>query len=410
MKNKWEQERDKIIGLGENSFKKSYYPEFQAKLNELEASYNNLHTVFDSTGDAIIVHNINGQILYVNKPGKKLIKLIDGNADCGNYLKILLDYSNVSTFIEEWQKVMKSEPTVMDIEIVPQNNSFSIHLQTSINKVKWFGEPALIEIIRDFSDRIEYEKQLKQAKERAEESDRLKTAFLANLSHEIRTPMNGILGFTDLLLNEATSEEEREHCLKIIQSSGERLLNLINELIDISKIETGTAEVYYNRTNLNNLLSNIYNFYKPQVESKKLHFSFSTFLPDASSDILTDSLRLEQILSNLIYNAIKFTNSGYINFGYKIVKRDIHFWVKDSGIGISKEDQEVIFNRFRKISNSTTNNLGGSGLGLSIVKAFVELLGGTISVISEPNQGAAFQFIIPFRPVDNTQSDVSTRI
>ena len=238
--------------------------------------------------------------------------------------------------------------------------------------------------------------ELIKAKEKAEESDRLKTAFLANMSHEIRTPMNGIIGFTDLLKEPKLSGEEQRAYIEVIQQSGYRMLNIINDLIDIARIEAGQVEVKIEDTCINHLLNDVYTFFKPETEMKKLSFSCKKELPDSDSYMKTDSTKLNQILSNLIKNAIKFTRSGSINFGYVIRNKNIEFYVKDTGIGIAYDFKEKIFERFRRGDISDTTEFEGVGLGLSITRAFVKMLGGKIWLESDQNKGSTFFFSLPF--------------
>ncbi|PIY34267.1 MAG: hybrid sensor histidine kinase/response regulator, partial [Bacteroidetes bacterium CG_4_10_14_3_um_filter_42_6] len=213
------------------------------------------------------------------------------------------------------------------------------------------------------------------AKEHAEESDRLKSAFLANMSHEIRTPMNGILGFADLLKQADLSGEEQQEYIKIIEKSGARMLNIINDIVNISKIEAGQMEVYLSKSNINEQIDFIYTFFKPEIEKKGIQFLVKKSLPDEKANITTDREKIFAILTNLIKNAIKFTTDGTIEFGYEIVSMIheslIQFYVKDTGMGIPKDRQEAIFERFIQADIADKMALQGAGLGLSITKAYV---------------------------------------
>ena len=234
------------------------------------------------------------------------------------------------------------------------------------------------------------------AKEKAEESDRLKSAFLANMSHEIRTPMNGILGFASLLNEPELTGEEQKDYISIIEKSGARMLNIINDIISISKVESGQMETTITETNVNEQLDFIYIFFKPEVELKGMHISYSHSLPDKKAFINTDREKIYAILTNLVKNAIKFTSAGSIEFGYVKKGKYLEFFVKDTGMGIPMEKMEIIFERFRQGSESLNRNYEGAGLGLSISKAFVEMLGGEIWVESEPGHGSIFYFTIPY--------------
>ncbi len=255
------------------------------------------------------------------------------------------------------------------------------------------------------------------AREKAVESDRLKSAFLANMSHEIRTPMNGILGFTELLKDTEITVAQKEYYISIIERSGVRLLNIINDILSISKIESGQMEVFISATNINEQIEYIYNFFKPEVEQKGLQFYFKNSLPERSSIIKTDQDKIYVILTNLIKNAIKFTKTGYIEFGYHlkpvnlnavvlsgelrsidqlVEPVELEFFVKDSGVGIRPEQLEIVFERFRQVSESLNRSYEGAGLGLSISKAFAEMLGGKMRIESELGKGTAIYFTIPY--------------
>jgi signal transduction histidine kinase/CheY-like chemotaxis protein len=238
------------------------------------------------------------------------------------------------------------------------------------------------------------------AKEKAEESDRLKTAFLANLSHEIRTPMNGIIGFSELVISsEATSEEKKEY-KSIIENSCKQLLGVVNDIIDISKIESGIIEIKKKKVNLNALMQEIHSFNSLSAKNNGIQFELFTGLDDEKSDILTDDIKLRQVLSNLVGNALKFTSNGSIRFGYRVKDRFLEFFVSDTGIGISPGKLKVIFERFIQEDDTITRKYGGTGLGLSIAKAYVEKLGGEIWVKSEENAGSKFFFTIPIESPD----------
>lgn len=239
-------------------------------------------------------------------------------------------------------------------------------------------------------------KNLIEAKEKAEESDRLKTAFLANISHEIRTPMNGILGFAGLLKEKRLSREEQENFVNIIEKSGERMLNTINDLIDISKIESKLVITNRSVININKQINYLYTFFKPETDRKGLQFNHFKALPDEKAIIYTDEEKLNSVLTNLVKNAIKYTDKGKIEFGYQLSNNSLLFYVKDTGIGVVKNKQEAIFERFVQADISTTKPYEGSGLGLSIAKAYIEMLKGKIWVESEEGNGSHFFFTIPF--------------
>ncbi|MHB1148408.1 MAG: PAS domain S-box protein [Lutibacter sp.] len=241
-------------------------------------------------------------------------------------------------------------------------------------------------------------KELLVAKERAEESDRLKSAFLANMSHEIRTPMNGILGFASFLQEPGLTGEKQQKYLKVIEKSGARMLNIINDIVNISKIESGLMNVHLEETNINEQMENSYNFFKPEADVKGLQFSIENRLLEKETIIKTDSLKIYAILSSLVKNAIKYTDEGTITYGYVNKGDELEFYVKDTGIGIPKDRQNAIFERFIQADVYDKMAFQGAGLGLSIAKAYVELLGGKIWVESEEGKGSTFYFTISCNP------------
>ena len=241
--------------------------------------------------------------------------------------------------------------------------------------------------------------QLVIAKQRAEQSDRLKTAFLANMSHEIRTPMNGILGFAELLKEPNLSGVEQQEFIEIIEKSGLRMLNIINNIIDISKIESGLIKINRADFNLNEIIDYLLAFFKPELESKNLKILFSKPSNFEELRISTDKEKLLAVLSNLIKNAIKYTDSGTIALGYQHKPGFLEFFVKDSGIGISKNRQKAIFERFIQADIEDIHAYQGAGLGLAISKSYVELMKGEIWVDSEPGKGSIFYFTMPYTSI-----------
>jgi|GEM_PF-1262199 len=247
-----------------------------------------------------------------------------------------------------------------------------------------------------FIEKQQIMEELVKAKEKAEESDRLKSAFLANMSHEIRTPMNGILGFSSLLKEPGLTGDQQMEYINIIEKSGARMLNIINDIIDISKIEAGLMKVDVTSTNVNEQTEFVYNFFKPEVDAKGMTLTLSKALPFQKSFIETDREKLFAILINLVKNAIKYSISGYINFGYVVKNGMLEFFVEDTGIGIPKERRAAIFERFIQADITDVMARQGAGLGLAITKAYVEMLGGSIWVESEVGIGSKFFFTLPY--------------
>jgi len=317
---------------------------------------------------------------------------------------------------EDLEKIQQLNEDLISKKIKEINCKFRA-IDNSGN-IKWFLDKGvalrdksgkttrLIGTISDITQQQKNEDELIIAKEKAEEADNIKSTFLANMSHEIRTPMNGILGFSDLLKNDDTDEEERNSYIDIIHKSGKQLLNIINDILDISKIEVGQIQINEENCHVNEIIDDLYSLFKPDFADKKdIKFNLHKDLDNTESTITTDGMRVRQILTNLINNAGKFTQTGLVEFGYVLLPSDINkneqtylqFYVKDTGIGIPKTKREIIFDRFRQSDESHTREYGGTGLGLAISKGFVELLGGKIWHESEEGKGSIFYFTIPYK-------------
>jgi CheY-like chemotaxis protein len=265
-------------------------------------------------------------------------------------------------------------------------------------------------IIRDISERINFEKQLLIEKEKAEESDRLKTAFLHNISHEIRTPLNAIVGFAALLTKDLKDQEKLEKYKTIIRHSSSRLLTIVDDIINVSAIETDQILLCEEEVNINSLLNSVIEKFNVIAKEKDLTLTYISEIKDNEAVIITDRNKVREILSNLINNAIKFTPKGSVTVECKRSSTDFYFAVKDTGIGIPSEMQKLIFNQFRQGDMSDVRQYSGLGLGLSISKAFVEKLGGKIWLNSEPEKGSEFNFSLPFKSVVESQKTGTDRI
>jgi hypothetical protein len=289
-----------------------------------------------------------------------------------------------------------------ELSIVRKNGDIR-HVKVSRKGVLWNGIRHYQVINQDITEQKKLTIELIAAKEKAEESERLKSAFLANMSHEIRTPMNGILGFAGLLKEPNLTGEEQQEYIAIIEKSGVRMLNIINDIVDISKIESGLMEVHLKESNVNEQIEYIYTFFKHEVESKGINLRYRISLTSAESIIIIDREKLFAILTNLVKNAIKFSFGGSIELGYTRLEthgcrsQQLQFFVKDTGIGIPKDRIEAIFDRFVQADIADKRAFQGAGLGLSISKAYVEMLGGKIWVESEEGKGSTFYFTVPYK-------------
>jgi PAS domain S-box-containing protein len=292
-------------------------------------------------------------------------------------------------------------------------SSYEFRIRTKGGLTKWVyltgnianfrGKPAGIISVVDISDRKRTEQELYVAMEKAQESDRLKSAFLANMSHEIRTPMNSILGFSELLGQPEATAGDLERFSSIVRNAGNRLMHIIDDIIDLSKLEAKQISVTPSPCNICSLMNTtVESFRSMEILTGKPELELTFKMPPGGAipPVETDPVRLQQVLDNLITNAIKYTDSGLIETGVTLKEtgeiRYLEFYVKDTGKGIAKDKLEIVFERFRQIEENEYHE--GAGLGLSIAKGLVELLGGSIWVASELGAGTTFSFSIPFIP------------
>lgn len=324
----------------------------------------------------------------VNQPGFDFIKLVA--TESREYVEDSLGK------IANGEKVeVLYEFTAID------KNGVKKEVETSVSYIDFKKGKAVQGVIRDISERKKLITDLIEAKEKAEESDKLKTAFLTNIRHEIRTPMNGIMGFTELLKQPGLTGEEQQEFIGIIQKSGNRMLETISNLVDISKIETGQVIIQNSEINIPKQLEYLHSFFKPQADEKGLQLILNCKLPAEYAVVKTDIQKLDSIFNNLINNAIKFTDKGKIIIGCGHEKNRLVFYIQDAGIGVPEARREAIFNRFVQAEISYTRNFEGSGLGLPIAKSYIEMLGGTIWLESEEEKGSTFYFTLPFQTEDN---------
>lgn len=257
----------------------------------------------------------------------------------------------------------------------------------------------------DITDKKKLEQDLILAKEKAEQSDKLKSSFLANVSHEIRTPLNAIIGFSEFLVKDISLQDKKLYG-EIVKNSSNDLLNIINDILDIAKIEAGHAQLQQEEFSINQLLTELFEYFKykkDKLNKERIIIKFNQKLSKSNENIISDKGRIKQVLINLLENAFKFTSDGFIEFGC-ILKSDsnvpeLEIFVEDSGIGISKEKQEFIFDRFRQADESTSRRYGGTGLGLSISRSLAKLIGGDLTMSSNEGKGSRFLFNIPYKPV-----------
>jgi len=273
-----------------------------------------------------------------------------------------------------------------------------INIEVLGGHILYQGKPAMQGTLIDITERKKHEQKLKIALEKAKESDRLKSVFLTTMSHELRTPLNAIIGFSELI-DESLPISVINDFSKTICDSGTHLLNIIEDIFDISTLETGDMKVIKEKFSLNKAIKEISDSIKAELKKEKKENLDTYYYPDKKNQdtiIYTDRHKLKQIMINLLKNAVKFTLEGHIEYGYEIEdEENILFFVKDTGVGIPKDKQEIIFNRFRQADDSHTRKFGGTGLGLAIVKNLVEILGGKIWLNSDTEKGSEFYFTLP---------------
>lgn len=359
---------------------------------ESEEKYKNM---VDILPDGVIIHK-QGIVVFANNAALRIMKIDKEEKVKGRPVLGFVSPEYKEIVIQRIKDGIENNHRFEEIEeVFITNTGENIDVIATAVPFQHQGEKAILTVFNDISDRKKAEKELILAKEKAEESDRLKSAFLANMSHEIRTPMNGILGFADLLKKPQLTGEEQMRYVNIIEKSGNRMLNIINDIIDISKIESGQMKINISDTNINTQMDEIVNFFKPEADSKELILKVTSKLPFQESIIKTDREKVYAIFLNLIKNAIKFTDKGSVNIG-GLKKGDfVEFFIEDTGVGIPKERQKVVFERFVQADIADRRAFQGAGLGLSISKAYIEMLGGKIWFESEEHKGSTFYFTLP---------------
>jgi len=370
------------------------------KAEENEQKFKDL---VENTSEWIWSINTNGIITYSNPVIEKILgysaSFILGKS-CYSFMST--DEKMIEPMVQEYA-LKKEGWSNWEIKWKHKDGSFRYLLSNSIPVLNKKGELISFRgIDSDITDRKIANDQLIALKERAEESDALKTKFLRNMSHEIRTPLNGILGFSELVSNPKIDMEKKLYYLNIIKSSGRQLLHIIDEILEISELETHQASVFEKQVCLNELLDELFQDFNPRATQKKLLVHLKKEMGDKESTIITDDIKLRKILNSLLENAVKFTKNGSIEFGYRLATsnepKQLQIYVKDTGSGIDIKKQKLIFERFSQAESELSSGFGGLGLGLSLAKENTELLGGEITLQSAHNEGTTFTITLPFKP------------
>jgi two-component system CheB/CheR fusion protein len=360
-----------------------------AVLKYMEVAFSHCEIICDDKGEPINYTFLNANRSFEKQIGVRLEDMVG---------KTILD---IFPDIEQsWIKILG--------QVALTNNPTSFekfnHNTNSYYQVNAFSpaKEEFVVFLRDITDEETKRIELEKAHLKAEENDKLKSAFLANMSHEVRTPMNAILGFSSLLEDDAVSEEDKRICLKQIKTSGNNLLTIISDIVDISKIEAKQQKLVLKECDLNQLFDELHTRYSVLNTNTELLIKIDKGQQDAFI-ILTDETRLNQILSNLIDNALKYTQKGEVVIGYSLKSNELEFYVKDTGIGIKKENQKMVFERFAQVNDPSSTVSTGTGLGIPIAKGLVELFKGEIWLISEPQKGSTFYFSIPINMQERTE-------
>ncbi|MBI5539755.1 MAG: response regulator [Bacteroidia bacterium] len=354
-------------------------------------------TLADASPVGIFRTDTDGNTTYVNPKWSELSGLSFEEAIGNNWLHAVHPDDRVRLFVDWKSDVKKEQKSFAEYRFLKPDKSVVWVIGNAVPEITDNVIKGYIGTITNITERKSVEEELLIAKEKAEESDRLKTAFLQNMSHEIRTPMNAICGFSEMLGKADLTAEKRENFTNIIINSSNRLLSVVTDILTISSLETNQEKINYEIVNVNELIAELLSIFKIQANSKSILLQMQQGLNNEASEIYTDRTKLYQILSNLINNALKFTSKGTIEFGYIHQENNLQFFVKDTGVGIKPEFKDKIFERFRQADKSIQSRYGGTGLGLSISKAFVELMGGKIWLESVHDKGTVFYFTIPYK-------------
>ncbi|MFO7656013.1 MAG: PAS domain S-box protein [Bacteroidales bacterium] len=384
----------------------------QAK-NELTSSLARYRKLVDTIPYGIDEIDLNGNIKITNTAHLKMLGYSTAELTSMSIFDLQPEAIQQASLKNYLEKIIKERPVPVPYysrNITSEGKYIDVQVDWNYLESEKGQLEGFITVISDITERLKADNELRLAKERAEESDRLKSAFLANISHEVRTPLNGIIGFTSMLKNENIPLEKREEFSNYIQKSANQLLHIINDLIDISRIQSGQLPVLIKNINLNALMAELFEHFQKSLKEQGKAQIEMILITTTGGDffISTDDVRLRQVLINLLSNAVKFTKSGKIEFGYKTESAsELLFYVKDTGIGITNENLGIIFEKFRQEDDSFVREYGGAGLGLAIAKGIVEIMEGRIWAESVKDKGSVFYFTLPYNKSDSKDTIVT---
>ncbi len=412
--------KEPLVGLWENDVLVHYVHSINPSAKFLFLhEYEDLIDLLDRKDVTCIFAQRGGSNYYIKKYNKDYIRFLDHRILERNMgFKVVKDKPELAELLNnglevlfangEYQRIYEKWDTENDLNNYNWQNYYKYIVAGGVFIITLFLLLLIINRIlkskvksktKDLQQQLklnsEMMAELEKQKLIAEESDKMKSVFLANMSHEIRTPMNGILGFTELLKMQDHSPEEQVQFINIIEQSGQRMLSTINNIIDVSKLESGIEKPSYSHINIKSILNQLQYFFTPETKAKGIELIIEEIKVNHSSSFFSDEYKLNSILTNLIKNSIKFTRKGFVAVTYQITEQGLELMVKDTGIGIALDKQATIFEQFVQADTSLSRNFEGSGLGLSITKGYVSLLGGTIKLESEPEKGTSFHVFIP---------------
>ncbi len=379
---------------------------------KIKLSRQRFRELADLLPEMLIETDLKGMLLYANKEALSHFGFSKKHIERGLSVFDMFNEENRNEIKDRFLKFTSGDKKSFSGEFnvnTHQGDPLTVHI--SVNIVHQQNQPARLRaIIIDITQRKKHEEELIRQKEKAENADNLKSRFLQNLSHEIRTPMNGILGFSELMKHEEMTDQERENYIDFIINSTNKLLNIIDDVVNISKIEAGDISITENEVSLTNFFNDMMVFYHGYLMNRndKITLRLQNKVPEYNDRVIMAEKQVQHVLSNLIYNAIKFTKEGYIEIIAEKTGTNLKFTVKDTGIGIPGNELNKIFDRFYQVHDKGQESYGGTGLGLTIAKGLVEMLGGEITVNSTLGKGAEFSFIIPWTPAEKKGLEIDS--
>jgi PAS domain S-box-containing protein len=372
----------------------------------LRESEEKFRTMAEQMSDVLFVTDHQGALTYLS-PAAEAMFGYRAEEMIGNHFAFYIVPSQIQYASASFAQSMQSggESLRYELHMLRKDQTTFVGELAATRFINKSGS-GTIGVIRNITERKRLEADLVAAKERAEESDRLKTAFLQNISHEIRTPMNGILGFSDMLTDPDLTLEKRKYFIEIIRNSGEHLLSIIDDIINVAVLEAGKINLVETEVNLHEMLRIVYEEFSLKAAEKQLQFEKHVAIPLEEAQVYADETKLKQVITNLLVNAFKFTAQGRVFLSCRRDGDFLEFCVADTGVGIDPQYHATIFERFRQLGQTITASASGIGLGLAICKGYVEQMEGRMWLQSTPGQGSDFYFTLPYKPIRNNEESM----